>query len=350
MMSTSAFLVFSEFPSDASDNIHELVSGSLEEHLANEHSSKLRVGGWLDFLYQGRDTEGYRQIFDPHHFYFFLDAKLDNQWRSYVEIEFEHLPKIEGSETGGSSGEGEIELERLYIEYNGSDGLNSRVGKFNTPLGIWTPEHWAVLIPSVQKPIHEDNRYVPVKQVGLEGFGSFVLPSFELLTYNVWLSTGEDIFGTNKPTDNKFAYGADISASFSESVKFGLTGYLQNNPEKSGRKEKTVLPYAELYLPLQLTLTGEFLHQSRNAGFPNIDTWYLSAKWQVNSETYLYYRLDKGDDEKRGGGMTHTGHVLTLGHWPRPYVRMKLEFSNHDFDDLPKEDFNQWNAWMGVIF
>jgi len=344
----SGILGFSVLSSDASDDLNIAIMEALEEHEENHHTSKVRIGGWVDFLYRDRDIDGYKPIFDPHHFYLFFDAQLDDNWRSYTELEFEHLPDLKGT---GSNGQ--LKMERIYIEYYQADGMNMRVGKFNTPLGIWTPEHWAINVPSVQKPIHENNKYVPNKQVGLEVFGNWASPTSVLspeVNYSVWSSTGNDLFGTNKPTDNKFAYGTDINATFAETVKVGLTGYTQSNPGKSGRKEETLFPYAEIYLPHGVTITGEYLNQSRDTGFSDVETWYAAAKWQFLPSTYLYYRLDKGDDEKDGGGLGRESNVITVGYWPKPYVRTKVEFSSHDFDDTAKTDFDQYDVWIGVVF
>ncbi len=242
----------------------------IEAHEQSAHASKLRVGGWPDVLYQNRNSKNYNQIINPHHLYLFFDAQLNDKWRAYTDIEFEHVPSLEG----GGGGEGEIKIERVYIEHNQTDLLNTRVGKFNTPLGLWTVEHWTINVLSVQKPIHEDNKYVPLFQVGLKGFGHWISPSrgqwAPEIQYAIWMSTGNDISGTDNPSDNKFAYGANTSVTFPEKLKLGLTGYAQSNPAATGRQEKTLLPYAELYITEELTLLGEDFHQSRDMGSTDI--------------------------------------------------------------------------------
>jgi len=329
------------------DNLIQEVSESIVEHEGNMHTSKLKVFGWADVLFQDRDSTNYKPVLNPQHLYLLFDAQLDDNWRMLSELEFEHLPIVDNG-----TGKGEIIVDRLYIEYNHSDLLNSRVGKISTPLGIWTPAHWAISVPSIQKPIHEDNAYVPRKQVGLESFGRWNSATSVVsdVKYAVWVSTGNDLFGTNNPTDDKFALGTDISGRFSEHLKLGLSTYTQHNSSKGGRREDTVHPYLELYLIDSITVTGEYQHQKRFDSSGDINTWYLSTKWQFTQKAYIYYRRDDGDDERRAAGTKTKRNIITLGYWPRPYVRTKLEFSTHDFEDPTIVDFNQWGAWIGVNF
>lgn len=326
--------------------VDEVVYGAVDEHEKNAHASKLKVGGWGDFLYQDRDAKGYEKVLDPHHLYLFFDAKMDAQWRLYGEVEVEHSPSTE-------AGKGEIRLERLYIEHNYSQLLNGRVGKFNTPLGIWTPAHWAVSVPSIQKPIHEDNAYVPVKQVGGELFGEARLSDDAVwnpnMSYHAWVSAGDQVFGTDSTNNDNVGTGIDVDFTLHDMVKVGTTLYSQRNGASSDRKENTIAPYAELYLPYGVTLTGEYLSQTRE-GTTDIETWYTSAKWQFHPQAYAYYRLDKGEDVKRGSGDDHTSNIFTLGYSPKPYVKTKLEYSNHNFENSSKEDYNQFGAFIGLIF
>jgi hypothetical protein len=317
------------------------------------HIGRTRIGGWVDFLYKDTDKQDSKQFFDLHHFYLYFDNELTENWRAFAELEFEHVPELEG---GGGSGE--LKLERGYIQYTYNDHAKSRLGKFNTPLGIWTPTHWAIYVDTVTKPIHEDNKYVPVKQVGIEFFGS-VFPLIGdrihgLINYAAYFSNGSEVSGTNKPEDDDLGGGVDINATFNDRYLIGISAYTQHNPSPRlgtpGRREDSLMLYGEAELPYNILLRSEYFIQDRTKGDPDIDVIYAKIKWGFIDNWYVNYRWNQGDDDKNGNGREQTMNVFTLSYWPLPEVRIRSEFSIHDFKDPGKEDFNEWIAWIGYIF
>jgi len=73
---------------------------------------QLSVNGWLDTRAFASTKENDKNMgFDAHHLYLILDGRIDDHWRAFGEIEFEHSPKI-----SSSSQKGTIKLERLYTE------------------------------------------------------------------------------------------------------------------------------------------------------------------------------------------------------------------------------------------
>ncbi len=337
-------------PKNESDEILNEVAEYIEEHEGNLHRSKIKISGWADIHFQERAVKGYKTLFDPHRLYLDFDTRLDDNWRIFVEFEFEHIVNFTDN-----TGQGTFKTERMYFEYNESDLLNIRLGKWSTPLGYWTNAHWAITVPTIVKPIHEDNLYVPGLQVGVEAFGRWQSSSkfswISNVNYSLWVSNGNELFGTDKPKDDKNGYGTNISGDVFDIVNIGLTTYTQHNPDEGGRRENTIQPYLEIDLTETISLTSEYQFQDRiDTNARDVRSWYISTKWQYNFKSYLNYRLDRGDDEKKGGVGKTTRNILTFGYWPKPYVRTKFEISAHRFDDVLIEDFNQFDAWIGVIF
>ncbi|MCH7569536.1 MAG: hypothetical protein IH919_03050, partial [Deltaproteobacteria bacterium] len=102
--------------SEAEDRIQ--TETSIDERLSSLQSliQNTRIGAWVDFLYRDTSKKGATRFFDPQHFYFFLDNRLSSRWRSFAEVEFEHSPLVTDS-----GAQGQISLERTYIEYTHND-------------------------------------------------------------------------------------------------------------------------------------------------------------------------------------------------------------------------------------
>lgn len=373
--------------------------GRLESILGNT-----KVGGWVDSIYSDNDKKNHEQFFDVHHLYLFIDNKFNENWRAFGELEFEHAPEFEGDE-----GKGELKLERGYIQFSLAEWFNLRFGKYNTPFGIWTPEHWAINVDTIQKPIHEDNKYVPVKQVGIEYFGT-VFPEIGDLSmeinYAAYVSNGPEVFGTDDPGDNILGGGADLNIRFNDRVLMGTSFYTQNNPADSarkmehdedalgnelpdfaysdfGREENSFMYYGEILLPFDITLRGEAFNQNRNGNYRDVVAYYAKVKWEFLPGWYINYRRAWGDDEKafkKGSGAGrypgslvvdetgtlvpkedempgHTIDTVTLAYWPVNNVRIKLEYSMHHFEkdtevktrdsdgDPDSYRFEEFNTW-----
>jgi len=308
-----------------------------------EFVGRSKLGGWLDFSYQNTDRHDSRQFFDPQHFYLFWDNRLNEQWQAFGELEIEH-----SVQHTGTSGSGEFVLDRLYIQFNQSDRARFRVGKFNTRSGLWTPVHWAINVDTIQKPIHEDNAYVPAKQVGAEFFGIVFPRLFGVdseIRYATWLSNGPESSGTDSPTDNRLGGGADVNILFADMLTLGSSLYTQTEAKI---KENTRLFYMNLDLPCGFTVRGETLHQHRGS-HAAVHVWYAKVKWQFLENMYLNLRMNFGDDVRRGAGHKQTQWTATLAYWPLPHVRMKFEYVKHDFSARSIENYNQWQGWLGFV-
>lgn len=245
-------------------------------------------------------------------------------------------------------------MDRAYIERKLPMNGKLRFGKFGVPLGIFTPEHWAISVETIQKPIHEDNLYVPNRAVGVMFQGQLFQESNNSgnLGYTLFLSNGSELFATNKPKDNSFGGGGDLKFNFGaqDRNKVGISYYRQNNPAQLGRRELNYMTYADYFPRPKLLFRFENFRQERDSRFSDIHVFYASVKYQLSRKTYLNYRWNKGDDEKNGNGADQTAHCLTLGWWLKPYIRTKWEFSTHRFQDPGIPDFNEWAASIGVIF
>ncbi|MFQ5645790.1 MAG: hypothetical protein ACE5GM_02580 [bacterium] len=327
----------------------------------NELIQKLKVFGWLDTTYKDNTKKNNKQYFDSSHLYLILDAQISDRWRAFAEMEYEHAPDTSRDNVDFDnekySSTGKVLLERSYIEYNLRDEAQFRAGKYNTPLGIWTPAHWSIYVDTTAKPIHEAKHYVSSKQVGAQFFGNAFPSDMLELNYSAYTSNGSeqrDQFGSNKPSDDKLAYGSDMRVKFMEDYMFGYsfnhTKATVNYPAIN-RVNKTHMVYSDLLLPSDVVLRGAYFYQVRDHGYDDIETYYAKIKYSFMEKWYINYRLERGDLESSGKrNNRETANVMTLAYWPLTTVRTRLEFVTHRYQKNINGAYNEWSAWIGILF
>jgi len=310
-----------------------------------------RVGLWLDSSWVDNDRE--RGSVDLNH----VNLQVDSRWRNlqgFVEAEYEH----EAGRDGGEEEE-EVELEQAYLRYRHSDAFSVRVGRFNTPAGIWLPIHWSILMDTIEKPPVAAEYLLPEQQVGLELAGalfpSWLEPLDGQLDYALFVGAGGERIGQGDVVGA--TGGGDLRLRLRERYLVGAAIYGQKNDTAEQRAELDLLLYGEATLPFSLTFRSEFLHQRRErpGDAPwarTLDVGYAKLRWDFARWFYANYRVSYGDEDDGDGGRTNRQLVntFTLGVQPTPAVRVKLEYSIHDRSRHGSEDFRFWGASLGVRF
>jgi len=301
-----------------------------------------RIGGWAGALYEDGTRDGRSSFFDLSALYLHADWRITSAWRVFAEVEREKRPDILGAtETG-------ILLERAYLEYEWSERLKLRLGKFNTQAGIVKPLHWDFTLDTVRLPIMEDNSYVPAKSLGLELLGARIWRGGEL-SYSLALSHGESEAGAEDPIDDARGAGFDVSYARLGGWRAGLSGYVYTDPKDDDNATAAWLPYLQWRLPGgDFTWRAEALRLDRQDGAGDISAWYSQLKWQATPSIHLVYRFDRGEDERNAAGAERQLQSLTLGWRPSRRWRMKLEAARDEIADEAGE--MRWSAWAGWLF
>lgn len=110
----------------------------------------LRVGGFTTFEFdQEQGASGGEFELDSVNLLVLFEPIPE--FALFSEIEFGDLLIVE-TDTGKSTSDLKVELERLYGEWRFSDSLKTRVGKFQTPVGRWNlvpaePFVWTAIEP-----------------------------------------------------------------------------------------------------------------------------------------------------------------------------------------------------------
>jgi len=318
-----------------------------------------RVGGWVDASYQDNDADGPSSL-NINHFNLYFDTRFraanGMRWQAFLETEFENEPEARGFE-----GEREYEVEQAYLRFTASDTLNLRLGRFNTPFGIWTPLHWLILMDTITEPIHEGTRVTPEQQMGAELSGRIFLDEWlaaeSELSYSLYAGYGNDSELFDESSGDGFSIGSDIRLRLSERSLFGLSSYRQRRDEESltRRTELGFMAYGELHPLRPLTLRFEIFRQLRDHDIGpglsrNINIGYIKARWDFSDRLYSNYRFNYGDDEQLGTSDDRQTHTFTLGYRPTPSLRLKLEYANTEFRRTRREDFSFFGVSIGALF
>jgi hypothetical protein len=125
--------------------------------LAAAQDDRITFYGFLDVQVEATSLAGGPAwSFHQHHMNLVTIYQLDERWRVFTEVEYEHGPALEGGK-----GTGEILLERAVLEYMVSDALEVRIGKFLSPFGLYTELHDAspsILSTSLPSSIYSSSR------------------------------------------------------------------------------------------------------------------------------------------------------------------------------------------------
>lgn len=309
----------------------------------------LRIGAWADASWTDNDLgPGSGEV---NH----ANVLFDARWRTFqgfLEMEWEEEAGLDGSEA-----EREFEIEQAYLRFQPRDGFSLRLGRFNTPAGIWVPIHWAILMDTIEKPPHAANDLLPEQQIGLELAGT-LFPGWLAslggqLDYALFGGFGSEALDQERPEGATM--GADVRVHLDERYLAGLTAYRQKNDEAKDRSEHNLLLYGEARLPGALTFRAEYLHQRRERPqkakwAKTLDVGYAKLRWDFARWFYLNYRVSYGDEDGDDGRTAlELINTFTLGVQPIPAVRVKLEYSLHELN-RDREDFDFWGASLGVRF
>lgn len=311
---------------------------------------RIAVGGWADASYRDNDLAGRSNSIALNHVNLHLDARLDERWQLFAEGEYEHEPELTGFRD-----EREFELEQLFAQFSHSDPQNYRLGRFSTPFGYWTPIHWAIHVDTIEKPLHEEQQLIPEQIVGGRFFGRAFpvqLRGIEAeLDYSLHAGYADDSLHTDRADGPNG--GADLRLRLGEQL-LGASFYGQGGSNRYGSNDRNAAAYASIALPFQLLARSEYIHQWRDHAPPGyadeLDLFYAALRWTFWRSAYLHYRFSWGDDDRYGPTVKQRIHTLTLGARPLSRLLLKLEVSEHHFDERELDDYLAWGASFGVLF
>ena len=211
-------------------------------------SSQVSVYGFFDLELEATNrTGGAAWTFDQHHFNVISIYRLDDHWRVFGEVEWEHGPAHEpGSITG------EVVLERAILEYTRTDALRLKVGKFLAPFGLYnlrhdaTPTFLSTSLPASVYGSHPNTlggsqRLFSKFGTGIQALGSLVAAGDWEADYFVYLINGRGPEPAEQDDNqNKGIGGRLVIRAPGNVVQVGASYYADRNGEAANTRQRAL--------------------------------------------------------------------------------------------------------------
>jgi hypothetical protein len=240
-----------------------------------------------------------------HEFSLFLGWDGDSRWRFFSELELEK-PLYWQTGSGFTVTDSKLNLERLYLDYNLSEVLNLRLGRFFNPVGRWNLIHADPLVWTTTRPL-ATTRLFPQSTNGFMVFGSksIVSQTFDYSVYFEALKNEERERNLGESEDVK---GIHVALSGDKSFGLSLLEFNEHTPSDT--------KFRMLGLDFQTKING----------------------WELSTEAFQRYRTN-GNNGGSGGYVQAVAPIS--GNW--------FAVTRLDAIQVPKEDnTSRWligTAW-----
>lgn len=270
--------------------------------LEKQIHSKLQASGYADVEYRDTSNSGSPPGFRIHHFSLILTKQIDEHWRSFAEIEYEDAPRMEfkpGSPTCETGCGGQIFLEAMNVDYSPSDAVGVRFGRFFTPAGIWSIEHYPPFVVTQERPLHIEHIFQPLID-GVLLHGTVPVKAL-FLNYDLYAGNGE---GSSGNSDNNTKKSLGLRAAFTlpwlTQFEIGLSANadtLGNSDQPETRKLATGL-HTKLRMG-QVAFQTEIARASfkpQTSAKYSKNGFYAQLGYDLTATTKLGYRYDVFND------------------------------------------------------
>jgi len=294
----------------------ETLEGSVElleeanAELRKDLDDRLRVSGYVDVEYIIQKDKD--NTFRMHHMSLFFQKKISDKWKFFSEIEYEDTPKFsasgakdaDGNYVLDSGGEGKIFVEAVNLDYNFLPQAIFRFGRFFTPAGIWSVDHYPPFVSTQERPGHIRNIF-PQLVDGAMVYGTLNLGG-HYLNYDFYYVNGEGNTGKKDKNADK-AMGLKASAILNvpmfSHLEVGGTGYFDPEDSKNGDQEKTALgvhaklKYTDFILQTEAAFaqfSGDTSDKATRSGYYAQFIWE-PAMWSLGVRHDNYYDRSNSD-------------------------------------------------------
>ncbi len=243
---------------------------------------------------------------------FFSELELENPIRWNEDEQFYHKDSY-------------FDLERFYFDYNLSEKVNVRAGRFLTPAGRWNLLHAAPLVWTTSRPL-ATSRLFPISTNGIMLFGAIPLKN-DGLDYSVFVETLQDqhqdgdeilfkdVHGARIELNSRFKVGLNLMA-FKERIgttpEFKMVGldFLTNynHWEFSGEGFQRFCTngsnggsgaYLQAVAPLSNNWFGIFrLEAFQRPDEGSSDRWLVGTAWRVKPNQIFKMEIVGGDENR----------------------------------------------------
>lgn len=246
----------------------------------------------------------------------------DSRWSFFGELELED-PLTWNDDRKFNSKESHVDLERLYLDYNFSETVNLRVGRFLTPNSRWNLLHASPLVWTSTRPI-ATYRLFPTATNGLMLHGSKPVGEFAL-DYMLFTEVLEDQEDDEYDLPFEHVHGARIALSKQWNVGVSLLSFREKHIEALGDRDKTYRMLGVDFVTHvgEVELSGEGFARFTQNGSDGGSGAYLQTAVPVSNNWFWLTRLETMQRPNEGG----SERWLTGLTWRmKPTQLLKLEF------------------------
>jgi len=197
----------------------------------------------------------------------FLGWEGDSRWRFFSETELEN-PIYWNEGKGITASNSKLNLERFYLDYNLSETLNLRTGRFFSPVGRWNLIHADPLVWTTTRPL-ATLRLFPQSINGLMMFGSKSIDS-QVIEYSVYAEALKNENEARNLGDAEGTKGIHINLAGDKSFGISMLEFNEHKPTDTN--------YRMIGLDFQTKIKG----------------------WEISSEAFQRYQ-NNGNNGGSGG-------------------------------------------------
>ena len=251
----------------------------------------------------------------------------DSRWSFFGELELER-PLSWNDDRKFHSKESHLDLERLYLDYNISENMNLRLGRFLTPNSRWNLLHASPLVWTSTRPL-ATYRLFPTGTNGLMLHGSVPVNDYAV-DYMLFTELLKDQENDNFDLPFEHVRGARLALSKQWNFGISLLSFEEKDIKALGGQDKT---YRMLGLDFirqfgEVEISGEAFARLTQSGNDGGSGAYLQAAVPLNilglNNWFWLTRLETMQRPNEG----RSERWLTGATWRvKPTQLLKLEFA-----------------------
>ncbi len=266
-----------------------------------------------------------------------LSWENDGRFKFFGELELEH--PISWNENKHFNNQNTyLDLERLYLDYNLSDKLNIRAGRFLTPAGRWNLLHAAPLVWTESRPLATSYLFPPAVN-GLMLFGTVPYETKnqnQSLEYTFYVEGLKDQIRDNYETIYKNVAGAHFTLASQFNIGLSLATFTEDKP---AGPDYRILGLDFMTHIKGWELSGEGFQRFTSSGNDGGSGAYLQSAAPLGNNWYWLTRLETLHQARQDSAIVSGGRwVLGLTKRITPKQVFKMEFvgGSNEFTDTPR--------------
>lgn len=334
--------------------------------IVQAQSSSLKTYGYFDMEAEisNKDADGRRWDFDQHHFNLIAIYRVDQHYRVFSQIEYEH-----GASVGADNSEGRIYVPKAFLEYKHSDAFQIRIGKFLSPFGIYNERHDATptfITTRLSESIYGvrelstgfKDRIYAQSSTGIQLLGRLFYGEWEG-KYQVYLSNGRGNNPSEKDDNTNKGIGARIIISPPGNlIKLGTSYYADRHGLDGNTRQRVIGADAEFKFSkthFESEMISYFIEQVDSLGIPSGVFSkgfgaYLLVAYKIYDKLMPFIRYEIGIPDHRNGVIVNNVLNIGINYSFTSNVVFKSEFHLHNVGHVKNPGFLLFMGSLAVAF